>query len=214
MCQKTFTFYTCPIIFINSSLETLKNYGTDLLSLANNNITCINESILSSFSHLTDLDLTGNLLNYVGQNLLSSLKLRTLVGIYANMFETKCFPGLERMKYLSIVFEQADILGDIFKYLHVFTLDVTFRTATQITSTVSFRNRLFDRLCIHGLKLSSSDNIFRPCIFKTLTIHGSRISFLQPTIFNGRIPLPLYKIRIIGIKSIPRDLYLVKDSSF
>jgi hypothetical protein len=76
------------------------------LSLANNNITYINESILSSFSHLADLDLTGNLLNYVGQNLLSSLKLRTLAGIYANVFETKCFHGhgLGGMQYLSIVF--------------------------------------------------------------------------------------------------------------
>jgi hypothetical protein len=94
--------------------------------LANNNITYINESILSSFSHLTDLDLTGNLLNYVGQNLLSSLKLRTLVGIYANVFETKSFHGhgLGGMQYLSIVFEQTDIPGDIFKYLHVFTLDL------------------------------------------------------------------------------------------
>jgi len=75
----------------NSSLETLKKYGKSLtfLSLANNNITYINESILSPFTHLADLDLTGNLLNYVGQNLLFSLKLRTLVGIYANMFETK-----------------------------------------------------------------------------------------------------------------------------
>jgi Leucine-rich repeat (LRR) protein len=42
----------------------LKKYGKSLtfLSLANNNITYINESILSSFSHLADLDLTGNLL--------------------------------------------------------------------------------------------------------------------------------------------------------
>lgn len=203
----------------NSSLEPLKKYGKSLtfLSLANNNITYINESILSSFSHLSDLDLTGNLLNYVGQNLLSSLKLRTLVGIYANMFETKCFHGhgLGGMKYLSIVFEQADIPGDIFKYLHVSTLDVTFQTATQIPSTLfHFGTDSLTTLSIHGSKLSSlPNNIFADlAILKTLTIHGNRIRFLQPTIFNGGIPLPLYKIRIIGIKSIPRDILFGKGN--
>jgi hypothetical protein len=46
------------------------------------------------------------------------------------VFETKCFHGhgLGGMQYLSIVFEQTDIPGDIFKYLHVFTFHVTFRT--------------------------------------------------------------------------------------
>jgi hypothetical protein len=45
-----------------------------------------------------------------------------------------------------------------------------------------------------------------------LTIHGNRIRFLQPTIFNGAIPLPLYKIQIIGIKSIPRDIVFGKGN--
>jgi Leucine-rich repeat (LRR) protein len=69
-------------------------------------------------------------------------------------------------------------------------------------------------LSIHGSKLSSlPNNIFADlAIFKTLTIHGNRVRFLQPTIFNGGIPLPLYKIRIIGIQSVPRDIVFGKGN--
>jgi hypothetical protein len=40
----------------------------------------------------------------------------------------------------------------------------------------------------------------------------SFLLILQPTIFNGAIPLPLYKIQIIGIKSIPRDIVFGKGN--
>jgi Leucine-rich repeat (LRR) protein len=60
---------------------------------------------------------------------------------------------------------------------------------------------------------SLPNNIFADlAILKTLTIHGNRIRVLQSTIFNGRIPLPLYKIQIIGIKFIPRDIVFDKGN--
>jgi hypothetical protein len=72
---------------------------------------------------------------------------------------------------------------------------------TQITSKLfHFGTDSLTTLSIHGSKLSSlPNNIFADlAILKTLTIHGNRIRVLQSTIFNGRIPLPLYVILLFA----------------
>lgn len=200
----------------SSSLKNLELYGKDLmsLSLASNNVTIINTDILSSLRHLEELDLTGNVLDYIDDRLFFALNLRKLSGISAKMFHRSAFWKLVSLEDLSVIFEQEMIDENIFKNLQVFHLDVTFRYAKEIPiSLFHFGTNTLTRLTIDGPLLSSLPNgIFDGLtVLKTLTIRGGNIRWLSNSLFYRpsatSMPLHLNKISIIGVKSIPRDLF-------
>ncbi|XP_063408101.1 slit homolog 2 protein-like [Mytilus trossulus] len=200
----------------SSSLQNLELYGDDLISLSleSNNVTIINTDILSSLRHLEELDLTGNVLDYIDDRLFIALNLRKLSGISAKMFHRSAFWKLVSLEDLSVIFEQEMIDENIFKNLQVFHLDVTFRYAKEIpVSLFQFGTNTLTRLTIDGPLLSSLPNgIFDGLtVLKTLIIRGGNIRWLSNSLFYRpsatSMPLHLNKISIIGVKSIPRDLF-------
>lgn len=200
----------------NSSLKNLELYSNDLMSLsiASNNVTIINTDILSSLRHLEELDLTGNLLDYIDDRLFVALNLRKLSGISAKMFHHSAFWKLVSLEDLSVIFEQDLIDENIFKNLQVFHLDVTFRHAKKIPVLLfHFGMNTLTRLTIDGPFLTSLPNgIFDGLtVLKTLTIRGGNIRWLSNSLLYRpsatSMPLHLNKISIIGVKSIQRDIF-------
>ncbi|XP_052105641.1 leucine-rich repeats and immunoglobulin-like domains protein sma-10 [Mytilus californianus] len=197
----------------NSSFKNLELYGNDLMSLsiASNNVTIINTDILSSLTHLEELDLTGNLLDYIDDRLFLALNLRKLSGISAKMFHHSAFWKLVSLEDLSVIFEQElisvkSIPRDIFKG----QLSLKFATLQNIEDIPP----LDLPVQLDNLDMSGS-NVFRvsPDIFmnlnnlRELNLSNSSLSSLESESFIGLSSLSDLDLSRNKIVTLPNKLF-------
>ena len=181
------------------------------LSLANNNITALDDSPFSKSSLLTSVDFAGNKIKKLKKDAFRGLvNLRKLHGLQVDTTEAQVFEYLPGLSELHLEFGSAEIPTGIFDGLTVNSLKLTLVKAHKIPKDLfSFNRNTLNILHIVGpLLRSMHDDLLQGLTFlKSIYFEIPNAMPLPERIFNKFQLSNLQTIQLVSVQSLPSNIF-------